>query len=721
MDQDFQARIPALRLKYGKPRGSGDRRFVHPSIPLKALPRRSAPFAIRRLAGTPAGNRESSMLQYPKLTALALAVTSLSQPAFAADTETPEVIVTATRFAAPGNFLPVGARVITAQQIADSAASSLPEVLSRLGGIALRNNSGDASPQLDLRGFGMTGDQNTLILLDGQRISENEQTPARLSAIPLDAVERIEILPGSGAVLYGSGATEGTLNIITREPRYGRREGDVGAGIGSFNSKKFWAGLSVGGENLALALQGANENSDNYRKNNAIANSSASGDLRYKLSDGEIYAKFGGARERLGMPGSLTTSQAGADPTAASTPQDNSSVDSRRFALGGTFERGGSQFAAELSHRSKDSFANYVVFGSTTEINSDQWSFTPRYRQNWNGAGMTGTLVAGVDVNRWEYRRQIPVFGSDIHASQNDRAFYVEGNADLDAATHASAGIRWQQSSIRSVDVISAPTPKTRDDAVKAFELGLRHQLGGGYSAYGRWGSSFRLANVDDDGWVAPGLGLLNPQTSRDLELGVEYRSGSRQLRAALFQSRVANEIHLLAYPVTAWWGSSFGGYNVNLPPTQHQGLELDGRWPLGDLAALGAHYRYTQASFLEGLAGSQSIAGNQIPLVPRHRLTLAADIRPAANYLLAASVRYVGSQRYDNDQVNAYATMPAYTVVDMKLTRKLEQWKLSLSVDNLFNRNYFSYGIIPDPSVASYNVYPEAGRRVSVSAELKI
>ena len=67
-----------------------------------------------------------------------------------------------------------------------------------------------------MRGFGIFGDQNTLVLLDGQRISENEQASVNWSAIPLSAIERIEIMRGSGAVLYGGGATGGTINIITK-------------------------------------------------------------------------------------------------------------------------------------------------------------------------------------------------------------------------------------------------------------------------------------------------------------------------------------------------------------------------------------------------------------------------------------------------------------------------------------------------------------------------
>ena len=132
------------------------------------------------------------------------------------------VIVTATRF--PERLLDsgVGMVVINAEAIAASTATTLPELLARTAGIHVRNNSGSPDLQLDMRGFGITGDQNTLVLLDGIRINQNDLSPTQLSAIPLNAVERIEILPGGGAVQYGGGASGGTVNIITRGPRRAR-------------------------------------------------------------------------------------------------------------------------------------------------------------------------------------------------------------------------------------------------------------------------------------------------------------------------------------------------------------------------------------------------------------------------------------------------------------------------------------------------------------------
>ena len=146
------------------------------------------------------------------------------------------VVVTATRFSEYQRNLPVGATVLTEEDIRNSGATSLPEFLARVPGLITRNSSGSPDVQLDLRGFGMTGDQNNVVLVDGMRISENELVPAKLQSVPLSGIERIEILRGGGAVSYGGGATGGAINIITKASRTGDRSLSLAAAAGGFGS-----------------------------------------------------------------------------------------------------------------------------------------------------------------------------------------------------------------------------------------------------------------------------------------------------------------------------------------------------------------------------------------------------------------------------------------------------------------------------------------------------
>jgi len=169
-----------------------------------------------------------------RLACLAAVLAALALPVHSQDEDA--IVVTATRFPERLFEAPIGVRIISATDIAASAATTLPELLSEAGGVHVRDNSGSPDKQLDLRGFGITSDQNTLVLVDGVRINQNDLGATRLSTIPLQSIERIEILPGGGAVPYGAGATGGTIHIITRGPEAGKRSAVASVSAGKSNN-----------------------------------------------------------------------------------------------------------------------------------------------------------------------------------------------------------------------------------------------------------------------------------------------------------------------------------------------------------------------------------------------------------------------------------------------------------------------------------------------------
>ncbi|MCP1573462.1 outer membrane cobalamin receptor [Herbaspirillum rubrisubalbicans] len=144
------------------------------------------------------------------------------------------VVVSASRFPNDPAFAPVAATVITAEQIREAGIDNANEAIRKLGGVYGRQSI--AGPQdfpLDLRGFGTNGDQNMVVLVDGVRISENELSTPLLSSIPIESIERIEIVRGGSSVLYGSGATGGTIQIITRRPQANAGHGTLLGEVGS--------------------------------------------------------------------------------------------------------------------------------------------------------------------------------------------------------------------------------------------------------------------------------------------------------------------------------------------------------------------------------------------------------------------------------------------------------------------------------------------------------
>ena len=181
-----------------------------------------------------------------------------------------EVVVTASRFEEKPGDQPIGVSVISGEEIRSSGETSLPRLLSRQAGVFVRDNSGSPDMQVDLRGFGVTGDQNTLVLLDGRRLSEYELTTARWSSIPIESIDRIEIIRGSGAVLYGGGATGGVINVITKGAEHNGKSFDAYAGGGSYNTQDYRIGGQIAGESVGRGLSGGHFSSDQYRETKRV-------------------------------------------------------------------------------------------------------------------------------------------------------------------------------------------------------------------------------------------------------------------------------------------------------------------------------------------------------------------------------------------------------------------------------------------------------------------
>ena len=167
------------------------------------------------------------------------------------------ITVTAQRVPTDGRTLPVSISVITAEDIAAASARTMQDLLSTQAGIHLINNSSSSDNSIvDLRGFGITGASNTLILIDGVKQNTNDLSAPSLGVVPLDQVERIEIVRGSGSVQYGGGTTGGVINIITRsdfskEPVSARAT----ATFGSYGLRQYDAAVAMNNEKVGIDLE----------------------------------------------------------------------------------------------------------------------------------------------------------------------------------------------------------------------------------------------------------------------------------------------------------------------------------------------------------------------------------------------------------------------------------------------------------------------------------
>lgn len=629
------------------------------------------------------------------------------------------VVVTATRFADAKRDLPVGVSVITAEDIRASASANLPEILAQYGLLHIRDTAGSPNQQLDLRGFGMTGSENTLVLVDGVRLSENEVVAPQLSTIPIESIERIEILRGSGGVLYGGGTSGGTINIITRTAAAGQRSASVLGRFGGYGTQEYRAGYSQQGEVLGFRLSYSDEDTRGYRRNNRFQQTNVSGALEARLPQGRAWLRFGIEDQHSGLPGALSEAQIRADRRQTLNSADYGERNGGHMVLGGSVKAGRNEISADVALRKKH--ADAFLFNNTffVDTEAEYWAFTPRGKFAFDALGREHELVLGADFDQWDYVTASAGSPAGITApfsrrvgEQSNRAVYGQLSLWLGKHTRAVLGSRFQRNKERLQEEIF-PDDRRHVRALKAEELALRHNVGGGWSGYGKLGRSFRVANFDDNACFFPpcAAGLLEPQTSKTAEGGVEFERRGLRARAALFETRLENEIYFS--PLTF--------STINLSPTRRRGLELEGQWRAAQSLDLRVALAVQQARFRSGVYGGVDVTGNTVPLVPETLLTAGATWRFAPATRLNANLRHVGKQYYDNDQANTFPRqMPTYALVDLKLEHDLGRARLAFEVRNLLDKAYYSYGI-RNGAGTSFNAFPAPGRAAFVSLAYRL
>jgi len=619
------------------------------------------------------------------------------------------VIVTATRFEDRYLDKPVNVSIIAAEDIKNSTARTVPELLRQLPGIRARDSSGSPNVQVDMRGFGISGDQNTLVLLDGVRISENEQTTVNWVGIPLNAIERIEILRGSGAVLYGGGATGGTINIITKTPVPGQRSASIYGGAATYGTSEAGVGANLAGESVGLRFNASYLDSDNYRDNNELRQKNALADLRWAGNRASVSLKAGADEQKLRLPGALSEAQIAANPRQAATPQDFSNRTGGFLNVGGAWAAGAGDLAADLGYREKNIHAS--IIGSPIDSDTSVWSFSPRLKLPHQLGGWRHHLVVGVDWDDWSFLNKTSVFGQprEPDAFQRNQAVYLQNSTAIGDAWNLSLGGRLHRVEYGVTDLANPSQSDERTRNLTAYEIGVRYRASAALSPYAKIGTSFRVPNVNDVYNLFTGVvSLLEPQTSHEQEIGVDIRYGPGTFRLALYHMTIDNELYFDPVAFT----------NRNLPPTRRQGVEAEGKWRFARSFDLFVNYTYAVSEFRSGDFGGVPIAGNEVPLVPRHAANAGAGwaFAPRARGDIVAS--YVGEQVFDGDETNTFGRkMPAYTVVDFKLTYESAGWLLGTGVKNLFNEKYFNYAVF-DSFTPTFFAYPQPERSVFVTAQ---
>ncbi|MGB9108405.1 MAG: TonB-dependent receptor [Telluria sp.] len=617
-----------------------------------------------------------------------------------ADEPAPQtVVITGSRFPSPDTLQPIGATVITQDDIRSAGVNDVNAAIRKIGGVFGRQSL-DSSPDfaLDLRGFGTNGAQNMVIMVDGVRLNENELTSAALSTIPIDLVERIEIVRGGSSVLYGEGATGGTIRIVTRRAAQPGTHGSVFAEAGQFRERDVRAQLSHVAGNASADIAVARQDNGNYRANSGYTQNSVSAGVQASFTGGRAGVRVESARQDTRLPGSLTLAQYQADPRQSQTPNDFGALDTDRVSAFAEYRLGQVDLAAELSHRERDADSNYY-FGnaaSVTHYKGRQNQFSPRARWLADLGGRQNELVAGIDVIDWTRKTTSDYSLAD--ASQKSKALYLRDELRFDPAHDGrlALGVRREIFDKDYVDPMAGGAVDNGAQAQNAWEAQGSYAVLPRFEVYARAGQSYRVANVDENSFRTS-LSLLKVQTSHDLELGATFGDAARKLTARVFRHKLDNEIF---YDPTAF-------ANTNLDPTRREGLEIDAEAQLAPAWRATAHLQHVNATFTDG-----PNAGREMVLVPKNVVTARLAWLPGSGQSVDAGLQWVDRQRYGSDFDNSCAAkMPSYVTVDARYAVKLGPWEIAASGLNLADRRHFSYAY-----GCQSGIYPSDGRQLKLS-----
>jgi iron complex outermembrane recepter protein len=613
--------------------------------------------------------------------------------------EIPTVIATATdsdpsTLTIPGNIIR-----ITRQQIQASGATTLAQVLQNQG-IQLNDLYGDGSTvTLGMRGFGDNAAYNALILVNGYRLSNPDLRPPDLNSIPLDNIEKIEIIPGSAGVLYGSDAVGGVINIITRKPQH--FFADAGISYGSYQQKIYNATLGNAYPNgFNYLITGLKNDTNNYRVHNQQAISNIGTQLGYDYHTGSVFFAYQNFTNNLQYAGALTAAQVQNDRRQAQIDSNFDNEITNAYQTGIKQQLGDDWLLqTQLAHSSThgNGFI-YTPFSEQRRIDN----ISPRLLGDLDN----NLITTGIDLENDRYQFLYPGFNTDI--KQRQYSPFTQLVIPLNSSIKFIAGAR---AAYQNSSGITSNNPLNAYNKAFITEQSISWRLNRTLRLFISRAGNFRFPKADENGSLPIGVTRLKTQTGTSYETGGEWRQEKTLLKLTLYQLRLKNEI---AFDPLQTPTQPFGA-NVNLDPTLRNGLVLSSQYKFNSRLTLNGQYNYVDAHFIAG-----SYRGNTIPYVAHNLFSIGADyyfIPQLDGYL---EYLYTGQRYASADYGNASGKLGGYSVVNTALNYHAKNWTLSARINNLFNKQYNAFTVYSPAVMANY-FYPASERNFVITVNYSL
>jgi len=655
----------------------------------------------------------------------------------------PPVEVTAGRLPGtplPASSIPAAIEVIPGARLRETGAVTVQEALRRLPGVTTPDQQGNPfQMDLSVRGFqgtSVTGSpQGISVFVDGVRVNEPTVEEINFDLLPLDDVERIELIRGPGSV-FGRNTIGGVLNIVTR--RGGEvRELVPEAEWGSFGRQQYRLRLGGAEGPFDYYVAGTYFREDGWRD----ASASRVGRLftRFGLRSGgtDLSLSYQRAQNRIEQPGSLPESELSQHRTRNFTVGDFFQPLMNLVTLNLKQELGehwsvavtafvrtldAEQFNVNLAAANTRSFTNTTTAGGTVEAT---WQTTLFDRPNRLQLGLD---YANTDARVKVFLEPAPdvrEIDSNVRDSQNSVGAWVQNTFDvarglwlagdqLVVTTSARFEFLRHQIGDRTPDP-DAPRSSGDHTYVRTQpRFGINYNPTRNVDLYFTYAEGFRAPSFLEltcasPATICPGLQAgaasdppLKPVKARNYEVGVRARPWSWLEGAlSLYRTDVRDDIFSVSPTGTV------GLFFQNVGNTRRQGVELALRGRFGRFEPW-INYAYTEATFRDdALLGTSRVTadcaappctqfvrkGSNLSLVPRQRVNAGVDVRLTDWLTFALSGAYVGRQWLRGDEANAERQLGDYFVMNAALHARFKGLTAFFAVQNLLDSEYETFG----------------------------
>lgn len=570
---------------------------------------------------------------------------------------------------------PYATEVYTSAQIDASHAINIYEFFNQHTSLITSAGYGNTFAQkLDLHGYGIgDGYQNIVVTLNGRRLNNIDMTSQLLGSIPLNTIEKIEILKGAGSVMYGDGANAAVINIITKQDN----RNEIGFYAGNYHTRGESLYLSSAKENYSYALHLNHSDTEGIRvidtDGNRDQQKSTNGGIELSYKPTESLEMHGGAEftkndSFYGRP--MTLKEYNDNPAQEGSAGFGSTEQKLKSNVinGGLIYLFGENYSLDFdaSHENKQS--NYITYNSIANYRYDN----VRASLNYDNEHLKASIGAS---GIWGERE-----GYGNITSKENRALYLCGEFNEEGHT-LSAGIRAERVAY-AYD--SSTSSAAQDDTLYGVEFGYNLALSKNSALFANYAHAYQAPDIDRFfNWGGTFNGFIKPMKTETYTLGYNHITNENKLKISLFYTDLQDEIYYYSDPF--WINSK----NTNIDQSHKYGLDIYDQWIITDQFSLTANYNYVQAIIDTEHQNGEVYDGNKLPGVSNHNIKATLSYLPNTNTTLALTQLYRSSAYAQEDFNNNFSQkQDAYQSTNISITYAKDNYEMFAKINNLFDHS---------------------------------